>query len=214
MFETDLVSTIAARRAGRFAFGLTLVIGSVGLVANVVHDSPLPSADLIPAIWIAAAVARIAVYSAMPPVSRERADELANAGLVLPSIGIALMLPLTIHLPFFLATGTASDFEGWVKLSAIITGPTHIALATLVAVRAGHLVVGKIPMSVMAIYGICVGVSCIPFAIFVIPPFVVALTGLACIPLMMYQARIAEEERAEMPSFVPCATARRRLAVA
>jgi len=106
-------------------------------------------------------------------------------------------MPLTLHLPFaLLIAREARAFDMWAMLSMIITGPTHLVLAALTAHRARQLATGRIPLSPMKIYGACVAVSCLPFAIFVLPPVLVMLTGLALYPLIAWMEPLAARDRA------------------
>ena len=195
MFETDPITTLATRRLARTVFGALSIAGAAVFVLNALAEEPFPSTAVLGGIWILA-FAGACVAGFRRPVSLERAHRLFGLSVVLPSIGLALLLPLTIQLPFVVAAGGSDSFDGWVSLSLWITGAVHIVLAVLVAVRAEMLVSGRQPLSVGLIYGACVGTSCIPFAVFVLPPFLVALTGLPMIPLLYYQARLVERERA------------------
>jgi hypothetical protein len=144
------------------------------------------------------------------------ADELAVPGLVVPSIGVALMYPLTVHLPIALLTGVdgllfplsaltsrsvllggASAFDAWSRITLVITGPTYLLLAVLVADRAVQLARGKCARTPMAIYGICLTMTCVLYLMmFTIPPLIVAVTALPALGLMEWMQRIADGERA------------------
>jgi hypothetical protein len=206
MFETDRVVEVAARRMVRIAFGTVLIVGAAALVANDLRGQPVQPALLVPLTWAGAFIAGawVRMFGARPvPIEQARAR--LDASIVLPSIGIALMLPLTLHLPVVLALGGVADYAAWVKLSIVLTGLTHVVVATMVGIRGAQLAAGRQPFSITAIYLTAIGVSCVPFALLLfIPPLIVAVTGLAYLPLLVYQRDLVERERAELPDvFLP-----------
>src|SRR6185436_14441224 len=179
--------SVYGQRVGRIAFGAVLVLGAVVLVRRVATTDDAGGAYLIPAVWAAAFAAYVIAGRIGSRRTLDNPDELASPGLVVPSVGVALLMPLTLHLPFaLLIAREARAFDMWAMLSMIITGPTHLVLAALTAHRARQLATGRIPLSPMKIYGACVAVSCLPFAIFVLPPVFVMLTGLALYPLIAW----------------------------
>jgi hypothetical protein len=167
------------RRVGRIALGAVLFAGAAILVQRI-EATDRPRAALVLAVTWAAAFAAYAIAGWLGSRrSLDHADELAVPSLVVPCVGAALLLPLTLHLPFVVGLASRRDaFDTWAAVGLIITGPTHLVFAALVGQRARQLATGAIAISARRIYGICVGVSCLPFAIFVLPPFVVAVTGL------------------------------------
>lgn len=189
-------TSFEARHVGRFVFGVVLLAGVLAVLANLaVGPSVLPTALLIPAVWAAAIAAGLLASRLAPTPSRG----LAVASLVVPSIGVALLAPLTVHWLVLELLGARADFDRWVQLSLVITGPTHVVFAALAGVRAYQLATGGRPIRAAAIYGICVLVSCVPFALYLfIPPALVAATGLPMLLLLHYQRVLAERERAEL----------------
>ena len=204
MFETDLVTRLAKRRLARCAFGLALIAGAAVFVLNAFAADPFPAATTLGAIWLLAGSAAGLGYAFDRPAPLDVAQRLFVPSIVLPSIGLALILPLTIQMPFVIGAYGSAAFDDWVPLSIWITGAVHIVLATLAALRGEMLVNGTKPLSVSLIYYACIGVACLPFAVFVLPPFLVALTGLPILPLLHYQARLVERERAMVATpFMP-----------
>jgi hypothetical protein len=196
-----VANTVLGRRIGRIGFGAVLLAGT----ALLVHRLTSPSIESAHA-WIVVvgtwgvAIVTYLVASRLGSLRRlRRPDELAKAGLVLPSVGVAVLMPITIHLPFVIfGEGGRSAFDEWAELSLAITGPTHIALAGLVLIRAFQLATSDRALSPWAIYLVCVVVSCIPYAfLFFIPPALVALTGLPMLALMKLLGHIADAERTE-----------------
>jgi hypothetical protein len=68
----------------------------------------------------------------------------------------------------------------------------------MVARRGARLVDGKIVQSTGSVYLIAVCVSCVPFVVFVLPPFITILTGLPFLALLPYQEQLVQRERAEL----------------
>jgi hypothetical protein len=206
MFRNDII----AKRIGRIGFGIVLVAGALALGARTLL---FPRADSAAAIMVGSwllAFAVAGVLSKRRPTGDIAPDAYAKPALILPSIGIVLMLPLLIHLPFALALGGTAGFDDWVSLALWISGPTAIVTAILAALRAHALANDERPMSVWAIYAIGVGVSCVPFALFVLPPILTALTGLPIVALLHHQADLVERERlqvatAELPRAIAVA---------
>jgi hypothetical protein len=115
-----------------------------------------------------------------------------------PSVGIALMLPLLIHMPFAHGIAGLEGDDGWVRLSYVISGPTHLALAFMVARRGARLVDGRLVQSAGSVYLIACVISCVPFVVFVLPPLITMLTGVPFLGLLRYQEQLVERERAEL----------------
>ena len=145
--------------------------------------------------WVAAVVGGVATTRIANAGTRDP-EPLFTASLVMPSVGIALLAPLTLQLPFVIALGDASEFGEWARLSLIITGATHLVFAALVAARAWRLVAGRPAPGPGLIYATCVAVSCVPFAVlYLIPPALVAITGVPLIKLMRSMETLVERER-------------------
>lgn len=194
---------VRGRRAGRIALGGVLIAGAAVLAERLLHEGAPRAAAVIGGTWAAAIVAYVVAGLWGAPRALAEADELAVPALVLPSVGVALMFPLTLHLLFAVVLRSVDGFDGWAQLAVWFTGPTHVVLAILVAVRAVRLVRGQPAQAPMSIYWSCVAVSCLPFAVmFMIPPALVALTGLPALALLEWMERIAHVER-YAADFVP-----------
>jgi hypothetical protein len=185
------------RRVGRTAFGAVLIVGMGVLVRRLAIDvERAGSAYLIPATWAAAFAAYAITGWLGSRRTLDHADELAAGSLAVPAAGVALILPLTLHLLVGLAlTRDLAAFDVWAAASAILTGPTHLAFAVLVARRARQLAAGAPAMPPNRIYGICVAVSCLPFAVIVLPPIFVMVTGLPILPLLHWMESLAARDR-------------------
>lgn len=169
--------------------------------------TPMSSAvEVMVCSWLAAFGMDHAVRKLVGP-RRAGADTWLLASLVVPGIGIALMMPLLVHLPFAVALGGADAFDSWAGLSITIVGPAHLALALLVSLRAIGLVRASFTPTPGHIYILVVAVSFVASAEFLfIPPILVAITGLTIVPLVHHMEVIANAERAILPT-VPRAIA-------
>jgi hypothetical protein len=188
--------SVRGKRVGRIAAGAVLITGAAWLVYLLAEVHRPRVAYTIPAIWAAAAAIYLLGAALGSRRTLDHSGELAVSALVVPAVGAALMLPLTLHLLVgVVISSTPRGFDEWAGLSVLFTGPTHLVLAALVARRARQLATGLPAISPAKIYGICVAVSCLPFAIFVLPPFLVGLTGLPLAALMSLMAPLAERDR-------------------
>jgi hypothetical protein len=212
---TDLVRvdpiSIFARRAGRIAASLVLLVGVGMLVvaawqghgdrygyreASRLHALPILGVTWATAL-IVAAVAHGTVLLLRPSW---RPDQLFVSSLMLPTVALALVLPITLHALVAIAYGgRAGDFDGWVWWSVIVSGLAHLVFAWLSAVRVHRLVTDRPPMTPRRIFALTVATSCVPFVLlFGIPPIIVAITGVPLLPLLHRMARWIARERAEL----------------
>ncbi len=186
------------KRVGRIAFGVVLLAGTAILAHRIVTLDQPRCARVILATWPAAFVAYLIAGRLGSRRPLDHAGELAIVSLVVPSLGAALLLPLTLHLPVAaLVSRSGRGFDDWALVSLIITGPTHLVLAALVSERARHLAIGVTPLSPLKIYGICVAVSCLPFALLVLPPFLVMMTGIPLLGPMIWMERLAARDHVQ-----------------
>jgi hypothetical protein len=214
MFRTSSTAWILGRRAGRIAFGLALVAGATvvfwgsttgrDVLAMVGIHTPGPSGfhgvRLFELIWAGAiAVALIVrgvVWVVAPP---PRGDALLKASLVAPAIGLALMLPLSLHMVVM-----RGSFDEWVRLSIRVVGVAHVAFAALFAARAAGLARSATPrISIGAIFLWTVLASFVPWP-FIIPQALTAVTGLFILPVLFLFDAIAAHERTALAA-LPCA---------
>lgn len=205
--------SVRGQRVGRIAFGIALLAG-VSVMAHRLLTTRYPEVAPVILVPWAAAFAAYAIFGLLG--SRrplEHAGELAVPGLVVPSIGVALLLPLTLHLLVgYALTGELDWFDEWAQLSGFITGPTHLALAVLVGWRARQLATGVKAMTTGRIFWVCLGVSCVPFGfLYMIPPFLVAITGGPITVLIQLMEPLAARDRERAAATaLPIAIAARR----
>jgi hypothetical protein len=200
------MSHIIARRIGRLTFGAVLLAGVAFLLvsysASIVdgtHGRGVDATHSILYTWmfalIAGAVARIIVRYLELPAS---ADWLFGESWMVLAVGMALLVPITLHMPILLLLGGRRAFDEWVWASIWITGLAHIVFATMCAIRARQLVAGQPAWSPGKILKWTVLTSAVPFAILLgIPPCLVLITGAVCLPLLSAMERLIERERCE-----------------
>jgi hypothetical protein len=157
--------------------------------------------------------ADLARLEAVDPLrdARELATAWERSSAALPMAASSLLAPLTIHAivwfgldrPSTLASGM-DDFGAWIGLSAIIVGHAHLALLVCAVRWAWRLPrVDTYELQVCRGQGwgkallVSAGVACLPGVVLLaIPPILVAVTGLAFVPLMYHlTARTIERER-------------------
>lgn len=205
---------VFARRAGRVAFGAVLMAGIPALVTHALAarrmrwEDPPPSGwhawQIIVATWLLAVATGLVVRVVVPHLRlRREANALRDAALWVPAVGVALLLPLTIHL----IVGFRDEprgFDDWVRLSLGMVSHTHVAFAVMVYARARALSAGSNePFGVVRIYLLTCVFAAFPF---VIPVIYVAITGIPIVPLLLWMKRIARLDREHVD--VPFAIAR------
>jgi hypothetical protein len=202
-------SQVLARRIGRITFGAVLLIGVGWLLsaawAELVHESRRPepllnAAQILEMTWPIAALAGVVAWRvALRLRLSAHPDAMLPASLVIPMVAIALLAPLTLHLPVVLALADRETFDMWVMLSLCITGLAHVVFAFTSARRGYHLATGKPAWSPLKVYAATVITSCVPFVLlYAIPPVLVAITALPLLPVLYAMERIVTRERAEL----------------
>jgi hypothetical protein len=202
----------------RAGFGIVLVIGAVVMFLRNLDGlfpiTVLPNATVIMALtWLSA-------FAAYGLLSRRRVDvehapqAFLKSSLVWPTLGLILMLPLLVHMPFALLIGGMDGFDDWVAISYPFTATTTFAAALLGTLRALELADGRRPTGILrpgAIYGMSLLLGLFPYGVFIIPPILIAITGAPFISLFGYQETVAARER-ELSSVpeIPAAIARFR----
>ena len=201
MFKTD---DRGARSVARLVFGAVVLGGAWLLVQRRLDHVPLHAAKLLAGTW---SVAFVAAWVTRQLVSAARPEtrDLGAISYVVPAFGIALLLPLTIHLPLALALGaTAESFDNWAELALWITPAAHAAFAGMAATRAYQIAKGRPALATRTIFVATIIVSGVPFAFLMfIPPVLVGFTG---IPIMLLLQRmpkwIERENEAPLPTAI------------
>jgi len=225
------MNRIFARQVGRLVFGGVLLAGVTWLVAvlgagSFAHPGryhpPLgtSASEIITLTWIAAIAAGAIARAIAGRFGGPRSpDARFAASLIVPTAGIALLLPVTLHLPVVALLADLEFFDVWAMGSLWITGLAHAVFAGLCALRAHELAAGKRAVSPYAIYFATVLTACVPVvfladarvafvadmdlyvgseALLVIPPILVAFTALPFLRLLRSMQRLAERERTEI----------------
>jgi len=208
-------ASVIGRRGGRIAFGTALLVGMAVVVYGAIigpgawswlggpftHDlmhGRTHSIPLLAATWLLALVAygatRLIVRAAAPA---PRGDAMLRASLVVPAVGIAFTVPLSIHAVAFALVG--EDFGGWICASCAAVGLAHVVFAVTFGIRAGQLARGEPRMTVPRIYKWSVIASLVPCGMFLLPEILTAVTGLFVVPVMERFDAIALHEREALP---------------
>ena len=144
-----------------------------------------------------------------------RADKLETASIALPFAGLTFLLPLFLHWLFGVSVlrESVESYAQWIRISLVVVGHAHIGLAVL-----GYLFARKLHRSSSAtlaslrvhhewakIWLITIGISSVPGIVFLlVPPILVAITGVAFIPFMVTSLyRAVVRERFELARAVP-----------
>jgi hypothetical protein len=196
------------------AFGVVMIVGALLLIDTSLGDGhprfgswyPPPPGQhhwhawqLICGTWIVATMT--ALVGLLIP---DRDDRFRVASYVVPSIGVALLLPLTIHMPIALGMSGVEAFDEWCLYSVIFAGAAHIAFALMAGARAKAIVEGREPLAVHTLYGVTVAMACVPGLLVVLPILIVAATGIPILPLLYLMERWGRRARfeGEMPTAV------------
>jgi len=128
-----------------------------------------------------------------------RADRLERASISWPLAAIAVLAPLSIHL-FVAGYWARGNFDRWMVLSYIIVGHAHAFLAICgvrlaIRLRKAEDLIRFEPRAWKA-YFLTIGVGAIPGGILMlVPPILVALTGLFIPPVWGWAVRAVSYER-------------------
>jgi hypothetical protein len=137
-------------------------------------------------------------------------DALERRSVSWTMIGLAVIVPISLHLVAALVmrvnqyTPLAERFDWWISTSVLVVTPAHVVLALLCRKFARDLRAWsafdpiKRPMSGWAAYGWTCVAGLVPGAIlFMVPPVLVAVTGVAFIPVLfsVMRHRIINERR-------------------
>lgn len=209
---------IPAIRSGRLAFGLVLLIAAAGLTQTVVNEglastgSWFGSRDGVePAVhtlllwaWGGAFAAGAVMHLLVRFIPALDLRVRGTTSFVVPSLGAALLLPITVHLGWYVMNGMSMNrFNEWAVWAIALTALSHIGFAIMTARRARRLARGEEPNTVKNIFAWTVVLAALPFGIFLlaIPPVLVAITGIPIVPLLVLMERLAKPHRdVEMPA--------------
>lgn len=191
---------VLRQRFVRVVFGLALVIGFLHFIGGVCAHEAGFSRDLL-GVWKHAGLAALAAAIVAPLVARRvSGDAWATSSIVLPVIGLALVLPLTLHLAAFAAVG--SPMDEWCGAGLVGAGIAHVVFAILFAARTVSLArSGKTTLSIAELFLLTTLAGAIPF--FVLGMGIVALTGVFVVPVISLAEWLALREHAATAAGLP-----------
>lgn len=185
-----------ARAIGRIVFGAVMLAGVAVLLQRLFEMRHPETNKVIAATWIIALFCGfVARHVAVIFGDRKSLQRIFVLSYAVPALGIALLLPLSLHLIVALALGVAGDFDVWVQMSLHFAGPAHIAFAFLATRRAVRIAQGRDAQHARDVFVATLLVASIPFALILLPPLIVAATGLPILPLLERMRPLIERER-------------------
>lgn len=198
-----VMTAVIARRAAYIAFGLCLLAGMGAIVWRTLHGHADGAGHDLALTWLGAVIVAVLVWRAalvFKPVPG--GDALLRASLVIPAIGLACVLPLTMHgLWALLIHSTAHAYDNWFDTSLRVVGFAHVVFMILFAVHAQQLASTKRPgMTIGAIYSWTVLASCVPLGMWILPEVLTAITGLPILVVMHVFDELAARERTALPA--------------
>jgi hypothetical protein len=126
-------------------------------------------------------------------------DRLLRASLIVPSVALAFVGPVSMHAPFALVFGGPRAVDGSTAMSFLVVGFAQLVLAGLLVRRACRLVDGEPVMPPSRMLWIVLAASCVAGILaHAIPAFLTAITALAGLPLLYRMRFIVEEERRDL----------------
>jgi hypothetical protein len=198
MFNSTRDSDRYARAIGRIVFGTVMLVGAAIVVQRSVTMAHPQVGKVIAATWLVAVFCGWSIrHVSVIWTEGKPVDDIFTLSYAVPTTGVALLMPLSLHLVVASAIGeTAAGFDTWAKLGLIVAGTAHIAFAICTTSRAVALAQGRIATSTRQIFVYTLVVSAIPFGLLLmIPPLVVGLTGLVMLPVIDYMPTMIERER-------------------
>jgi hypothetical protein len=186
------------------------VLGTRTLASRFVPRFAPPN-ELVPPLLTGEAQTDLGILARSNPLAalRARLARIEPWSLELPLVAASLLTPLTLH---FLAVALFAgpdlrSFATWIRVSLVVVGHAHLALAAC-AVRYARRLRIEGSSNVHREWGkalaIAVGVAAVPGVIlFVVPPALSALTGITFIPIMylVADAWVSSERVTEIVAF-------------
>ena len=185
-----------ARAIGRLAFGAVMLAGVAVLLQRLVELRDVQTNKVIATTWIVAVFCGFVFrHVAVVFADRKSLDRIFVLSYAVPTLGVALLLPLSLHLIVALAIGHVGDFDTWTRMSIWFAGPAHLAFAFLATRRAVRIAQGKPAQGARDVFVETVMIASLPYALLVVPPLIVAATGIPIIPLLDRMRPLIERER-------------------
>jgi hypothetical protein len=196
-------TSVQRRRLVRVVVGLVQLVGLAHMIVAACHGREGFSRDL-PFLWGCAALAAVAAACVAPFVVRfVQTDAWATSSIVLPVVGLALLLPISLHAVAFRCVHASwASLDDWCGASVVGAGIAHLVFATLFCVRAVSLArTGSSPVSVSELFLLTTLASAIPF--FILAMGITAATGLAILPVIALVDWLARREHAALSVALP-----------
>lgn len=185
----------------RVVVGLALVIGFLRFVGHACADEPGFSRGIVVPWEYAGLAALVAAVLAPLVVRRVSGDAWATSSLVLPVVGIALLLPLTLHYAAFRIAGERAMDE-WCVAGLVIAAVPHIVFALLFSARTVSLArTGASTLAVGELFALTTLAGALPGFIFGMG--LVALTGVFFLPVISLVDWLAVREHAATAAGLP-----------
>jgi hypothetical protein len=207
------LAVIHRARVARSVAGAVLALVAVGALGWSLESEERGPARLLLLAWPVAIVAYVSTRVMLRVTGRgmtvdlvtaeHRLYELEILSVALPLTGVAFASPLTLHSLIAGIDGDLVGFSRWMRMSVILVGHAHLALAIyawLFADSLHHTRRGEpLERSWLGALGTAVFVSAVPgIVVFAIPPVLALLTGLFFIPpcyLFVQESLMAERAR-------------------
>jgi hypothetical protein len=184
-------------QAARLAFGLVLLGRMADVVGALWSEDPLHGTmdARFAGMWGVALVVAVIVYGVLSAVrwSPRDPERMLRTSWTVLATGVALALPLSLHLIWMAAHRGTASFDSWARLSLYVTGPAHVVFAILAASRARRLALGEQAVSVPVIVMAVVGASMVPLPGFAIP--IILMTAPPLVALLYAMAPLIRGER-------------------
>jgi hypothetical protein len=191
--------SLFARAIGRVAAGAVMIVGFACVVPlSFLKVSPVA---VFGATWLIAGFVYLFARLAVRFGVTERAnahDRIFGTSFAWLGVGVALLSPLSVHafLIGVLGDERPEEVASWILMSLVIVGAAHAALACMTAQRVLLLAQGEEPRGLGRVYLLTIAWGCVPgVVLFLIPPLMVALTGLAVLPLLAFLDLAVVHER-------------------
>lgn len=188
---------VRARRAARVAGSLALLGGALLLCADALEVVDVDALVALAGAWLGAGVTGLLAYGVVRATARPDPTLLRALGpgtaseklsLVAPAVAVSLVAPLSLHGVVSLLLGcgpSATTFDDWVRLSLILVGHAHVALALRASFDAIAASEDRGSLRPLPAVGLATLVASVPGVLaYAVPPVLVFITGAAFVPAL------------------------------
>jgi len=198
-----IYTRIFRARLARCMAGSLLILTAIAMVIGSVVAQV--GAQILLLGWVISLLA-LPIGSTWTPMLEPRAaaERLATWSLRLPMLGLALVMPMTLHIVVMGSTGILpfDMFSSWIAVSSLVVSPAYVVLLWLLYQDAEHICTDDTPKhwqarSWAALWKTTLA-SCVPGIVLILPPIITFVTGAIFIPAMyFFSHRIRSWERTE-----------------